>query len=609
MMTQKPTGGRYDNFEVAIYTRVHEIQLMRDIAWLEERWDRISAQLKVDKFYIEIQRDRVVPEPEHIETLKRFFAERGVRTAAGLALTVDEPNRFETPCYTDPKDREFVKSVVELSARHFDEIILDDFFFTNTKSDSDIAAKGDRTWNDFRLELMREAAQSLVLEPARAVNPNVKVVIKYPNWYEHFHGCGFDLELQPSMFDAIYTGTETRHFEYNAQHLQEYEGYAIMRYFENIAPGRNGGGWVDTGGLRSLDRFAEQIWLTLFAKAQEITLFDFRQMLYPVKESLRGAWQATGTSFDFDAMVEPFRKPDGSLSDSLTMARSAAVALEQADAFLGKLGDPTGIASHRPAHATGEEFLHNYIGAIGIPMDIRPRFPADEPAIFLTEAAKHDLDVVAKIEAHLRAGNRVTVTSGLVATLQDRGLSGIVDWRVTGKKVLTDEFYRWGAVFKSDRPILLPQIEYITNDSWELVGANANGHPLVLEASYSKGTLVALAVPDDHADLYRLPSEVLSIVRESIMKPHFVRIEGPSRIALITYDNDTLIVESFRDEEAGISLILDGRFSALRDLITGELIAGESREVPIHRWGKTETQHIYPITLKAHSYRVFAAEA
>ena len=607
-MQEKIEGGRYDNFAVAIYARVHEIQLMRDQSWLEERWARISQQVKVDKFYIELQRDRVVPEPDHIEHLKRFFADQGVRTAAGLALTVDEPNRFETPCYTDPGDRALVKRVVELSAAHFDEIILDDFFFSNTKLDSDIAAKGKRTWDEFRLALMREATQSLVIEPARAINPNVKIVIKYPNWYEHFHGCGFDLELQPRMFDGIYTGTETRNSEYNAQHLQEYEGFAIMRYFENIAPGRNGGGWVDTGGLRTADRFAEQIWLTLLAKGREITLFDFRQMLHPVRESLRGDWQGSGTSFDFDAMTAPYRKSDGTLSEELTMARTAAVALEQIDGFVSKLGEPTGIASYRPPHATGEEFLHNYFGMIGIPIDIRPEFPSDAPAILLTEAAKRDSEIVAKIESALRDGRRVAITSGLAAALQDRGLSEIVDWRVTGKRVLTDEFYRWGSVYKSDRPILLPQVEYITNDCWELVGAHANGHPLLLEAAYSKGTLNLLVMPDDAADLYRLPPEVLSFVRLAIGRPHFARLEGPSKVALFTYDNGTFVVESFRDQPCEVSVIVDAKYSMVTDLLTGERIEGRAQQIPRHRWGHSETQQAFGMTLKPHSFRVLEAQ-
>ncbi|HVW58820.1 MAG TPA: hypothetical protein VHC48_02250, partial [Puia sp.] len=100
-----------------------------------------------------------------------------------------------------------------------------------------------------RLDLMAEAAQSLIAGPAKAVNPSVKVVVKYPNWYEHFQGLGFNLEKEPRIFDGIYTGTETRDAVLFAQHLQPYLGYNIFRYFENIAPGRNGGGWVDPGGM------------------------------------------------------------------------------------------------------------------------------------------------------------------------------------------------------------------------------------------------------------------------------------------------------------------------------------------------------------------------
>jgi hypothetical protein len=100
--------------------------------------------------------------------------------------------------------------VVEYTATLFDEVILDDFFFTNCKCETCIRAKGERSWTQFRLALMEEAARELVIEPARAVKPNVNLVIKYPNWYEHFQGLGFHLEAEPGLFDGLYTGTETR---------------------------------------------------------------------------------------------------------------------------------------------------------------------------------------------------------------------------------------------------------------------------------------------------------------------------------------------------------------------------------------------------------------
>jgi len=60
------------------------------------------------------------------------------------------------------------------------------------------------------------------------------------------------------------------------QLLQQYESYGIFRYFSNVAPdGRNRSGWVDTFDNRHVDRYAEQLWLTMFAKAPEITLFNW----------------------------------------------------------------------------------------------------------------------------------------------------------------------------------------------------------------------------------------------------------------------------------------------------------------------------------------------
>lgn len=114
-----------------------------------------------------------------------------------------------------------------------------------------------QSWTDYRLKLMTEAGRDLVLKPAKKVNPQIKVIIKYPNWYDHFQGLGFNLEEGPQLFDGIWTGTETRDPAGN-QHLQNYLSYNIIRYFDNLRPGYNGGGWVDVGGLNmGMDRYAE----------------------------------------------------------------------------------------------------------------------------------------------------------------------------------------------------------------------------------------------------------------------------------------------------------------------------------------------------------------
>ena len=147
----------YQHFKVAVYARAYEVREMADPAWLESHWDALSKQAHVDKIYLETHRDLIVVDEKTIRAAQAFFRKRGVQTAGGITLTVNERNRFETFCYSNPEHRRKVKEIVEYTAKLFDEIILDDFFFTNCKCDLCIKAKGDRSWTDYRLSLMTEA--------------------------------------------------------------------------------------------------------------------------------------------------------------------------------------------------------------------------------------------------------------------------------------------------------------------------------------------------------------------------------------------------------------------------------------------------------------------
>src|SRR6476659_6190705 len=173
----------FENFHVAVYCRAQEVQKMADPKWLEDSWNAISREVHVDKVYIETHRDRILIDDATLEAAKTFFLSKGVQVAGGITFTVSEPNRFETFSYSNPEHRKAVQEIAEHTAKHFDEFILDDFFFTSTKSGFDVKAlqkmdKGARSWTDYRLAVMEDAAQNLVIGPAKRVNPKVKVVIK-----------------------------------------------------------------------------------------------------------------------------------------------------------------------------------------------------------------------------------------------------------------------------------------------------------------------------------------------------------------------------------------------------------------------------------------------
>jgi hypothetical protein len=602
------TAHGYENFKVAVYCRAYEVREMADPAWLDARWRELSTQVHVDRIYLETHRDLLIVDDRTLEAAKAFFRSKGVAVAGGITFTVDESNRFETFDYANPEHRKKVREIVEHTARHFDEIILDDFFFTSTKSEHDLRARGSRSWTDFRLELMAGAAQDLVVGPAKAVNPKAKVIIKYPNWYEHFQALGFNLEKEPAIFDRLYTGTETRDAVHSAQHLQPYHGYSIMQYFSNLAPGRNGGGWVDTGGARYYDRYAEQLWVTLLARAApEITLFDLRQMHLPLSADLRAPWQDQHPSFRYDAVRQPFAH-EGVTVTPTSYARVAGVSFEAIDGILGRLGRPVALKSYKPFHSSGEDYLQSYLGMIGLPMEIVPQFPTEEPVVLLTQLAAADSEIVAKIERHLRSGRKVIITSGLLKALADRGLRQIAEIEDTGRVAFVQTFQAGrGPTSDSARPILIPQIGYRTNDSWELVSALAgdNGWPLLHDADYATGHLYVLTIPENFADLYEYPDAALNEIRR-ILTPHLpVHLEAPSKVSLFAYDNGTFVVENFRDETVRATAVLPAGRLQLEDLSSGELLAAGERRTT--RWPAKApmVSAVASFELPPHSFRAF----
>ena len=605
-------AGNYTNFDVSVYIPVGEVRSFSDPQKLADDWARISRQLKVDKVYIEVQRDRQLAPDDLLEQVKKFFLDHHVQVAGGMALSDGSiGGQFKSFCYTDPGDRAFIKSAAELAARHFDEVIQDDFFFVNTKDPSDIAAKGDQSWTHFRLGLMDDAAENLIVKPARAVNPKVKMVIKFPNWYEHFPGLGYDLDREPNIFDSIYTGTETRDPLITDQHLQPYESYQIIRYFENIAPGRNGGGWVDTYDIRYLDRYAEQLWDTLFAKAHQIMLFEWSALSQPIEPGDRAAWEHLPTSFNYGQMLNGVPQP--------TMARVAGYSLEQVDGFLGHLGRPIGIASYKPFQSSGEDFLHNYLGMIGIPLDLHPEFPTNADLVLLTECARFDPDIVAKIKGQLDAGKSVVITSGLLHALQGKGIESIIEAHYTDRKVLAHT-YSGGfgagrfASFddRTSTDILFPQIDFLTNEAWSLVRANADGNafPLLLMDRYAKGILYIWTIPDNFNDLYALPPEVTTAIKNYLLSGFPVQLDGPSRVALFAYDNNTFIAESYLPTATDVKISVTGDFTKLKNLVTGEIIEGQTLSNHSRHWqNKTgENRSVFTVHLPPYSYAVFAAE-
>jgi hypothetical protein len=83
----------------------------------------------------------------------------------------------------------------------FDEIIIDDFYCSEDTSPESDKARGARDWGQYRRDLLVGLLPSMVFEPARAVRPDVKLIIKYPQWYDRFHLFGYEPARMSAPFN------------------------------------------------------------------------------------------------------------------------------------------------------------------------------------------------------------------------------------------------------------------------------------------------------------------------------------------------------------------------------------------------------------------------
>lgn len=513
----------YDSFKLAVYCTAGCLNGSFDR--LEEELAFFRKHLKLSKVYIENHRGDVSLSRERLLALKAFFEERGIETAGGITPTLGDSYRpgyerlFGGICYTDEASRAKFREAVETAASVFDEVIFDDFFFTNCGCDDCLARKGDRSWEEFRLELMAEVSENLIMKPARAVNPNSRMVIKYPNWNEAYQASGYNTEKQPGIFDSLYTGTETRDPAISQQHIPRYASYSLLRWMDNLAPGRNGGAWFDNLDCTYLDYYLEQANLSVFGRAKELTLFCY------------------------------------SLLKDSAHVPALGFQLGKLDEVAAALGRPVGAWVYEPHHARGEDHLYDYLGMLGISFELTPHFPTDTSApLLITKNAARDEAVIGKMKEYLRSGGRIVMTSGFVEEMAGRGAEEFTTLRPTGKKLEVGQFAidtnscTFNEFSFSAEPVSFPVLDYSTNGTWQTVVAlrGHNNIPVLMYDNYGKGKIHTLVIPDDYADLWKLPENVVTRIRKTLSPAALpFAIEGPGQAGLFPSDNGAFVLENF----------------------------------------------------------------
>ena len=352
-------------------------------------WCKATA---VTHVYLESFRNNYTADRAVLERARDAFRREGFLVSG--CVTTTQVGKTSTgwriiDCYTNEPTRARLAEIFAYAASMFDEIMIDDFLFTDCEcKDECEPARGDRSWADYRCDLMLDVSRHFILEPARRANPNVKVIIKYPQWYDNFHVRGYDVARETEAFDKIWVGTETRDYaDRRWGGTVQYEAYFIMRWLGAIGGDKCGGGWFDPYGTTEAT-YVEQARQTILADAKEAVLFCYGSLQ-----------DGTGP-----ANVRTFRTEVPGYFDLARLVR----------------GQPlTGVHTCKPPSSDPgpEARVFDFVGMLGIPLDPRPGIDTTARSAFFSVHALKDPDLKRKLSTMVSDGAQVLLTSNLADAL------------------------------------------------------------------------------------------------------------------------------------------------------------------------------------------------
>ena len=520
----------------------------------------------ITKVYLETYRSGLVISPALIKSTVSFLKENGFEVVGGIA-TVPGPNfgvAQEGPLawfnWQNPKTQNDLRKVMENSAPFFDTFIIDDFLCTADTSLESKAAKGGRSWSVYRRSLLTDLAKSVLINPAKAKNPAIKIIIKYPQSYDRFHLFGYDVATEPKLFDGVWVGTETRG-QYTQRYgfVQPYEGFINYRWISTLSGNKIGGAWFDNGDCTDID-FIEQAYQSVLSGAKELVMFNFDSFIsgYPGYHLLRQ---------DFEKLAD--------------LAKAVAVNPVQ------------GVAGYKPPNsdAGGDLYLMDYIGMFGVSLVPVSKYPDSSPVIFLPTQAAADREIVPKIMKSLADGATIILTTGFLVNANGREQLT----RLAGVKLSINTSCSISETVINDGNA--EKLKFPLSTDYQIV---PDGAKVLLRTSVDQPFLVQnknLFLMNTHTfsqqdfdavgevllcprqiGLLELPRSWMNTIRSAFHPKDEPVLDAPSRVSMQQLSDHSFVIHNYNQEKTAVNITISGA-GVYSNRFTGKPIPVNGKEI------------------------------
>ena len=555
---------RKDDLQLSIYITAHAVKnLLSDETGRREAISIFRCN-GITKAYIEVYRGGLVIEKRLLEDVRDLFEKNNIEVVGGIA-TVPGENfgvRQEAQLgwfnWQNPKTQADLKEVMMMSADVFDEFIIDDFLCTADTSMESKAAKGERSWSQYRMDLLTGLSESLFIGPAKIVNPDIKMIIKYPQWYDRFHLFGYDVENKTALYDKVYVGTESRgQYTQRFGYVQPYESFISYRWMKSLAGKKMSGAWFDHGDCDEND-FIEQAWQSVLAGARELIFFNY---------------------FDF---------VNGHKGHHLLRNQFAHLA-DLAEALVT---DPVkGVMAYKPpsSSAYGDLYIMDFIGMLGVPLIPVSQYPANANVIFLPTQAAADTGILAKIEKSISTNATLILTTGFLAHAKDgerlAEIAGI-SWPLVSSPLVADQIIVEGEAETLKYGLDLESAIQPTQGDVKLAAVHNSVEIPFLVARENIFTLNTHTFSQADFDavgevllcprplgLLEIPETWANTLRDQFITPLGLEFNAPKRVTLQPYGDSGWVIHNYNRETVPVDLHTAGLdYGMVENKISGKQV-------------------------------------